>query len=260
MFPTPYPDVNALIDTLTAQMRAILGDRLIGVYLYGSLVTGGYTDDLSDVDLLAAIASDLTDAEFAALEAMHRGIVAAFPRWDDRIEIAYLSLYGLQTFKTEHSPIAVISPGEPFNRKTAGRDWLMNWYLVLEGLTLYGPPPQTIVAPISSAERAACVREHALAWPTWVKEADHLGFQAYAILTLCRALYTVTTGGHVSKQAAADWAADALPEWADLIRDALRWRLASRDATPAADARATLSETRRFVQAVTDRIRQMPEP
>ncbi len=255
--PTAYPDVNTLLDMLLARMRGVLGEELVGVYLYGSLVSGGYTPGVSDVDLLAAITRDLTDAEFAALEKMHHAVIGRFPDWGDRVEIAYLSLRGLQTFKTERSPIAVISPGEPFNLKTAGRDWLMNWYLVREGVTLYGPPPQEVIAPISSDERLQCVREHALAWPTWVKDANHLGAQAYAILTLCRALYTVTTGGHLSKQAAAEWAMDALPQWAPLIQNALVWRLASREPSDT-DASATLDETRRFVQNVVDRISTQP--
>ena len=258
--PTAYPDVNALLETLIARMQAVLGEKLVGVYLYGSLVTGGYSQGVSDVDLLAAITSDLSEAEFAALEKMHHGVIAHFPDWGDRVEIAYLSRHGLRTFKSQRSAIAVISPGEPFNLKTAGRDWLMNWYLVREGgVALFGPPPQEVIVPISSGERMECVREHALAWPMWVKDANHLGSQAYAILTLCRALYTVTTGGHVSKQAAAEWAMDALPEWAPLIQNALAWRLASRDDAPDVDATATLDETRRFVQDVADRIRKLQE-
>ncbi|MCC7206513.1 MAG: nucleotidyltransferase domain-containing protein, partial [Anaerolineae bacterium] len=125
--PTTYPDVNAVLDALLTSMRRILGDRLIGLYLYGSLVWGDFDPDTSDIDMLAALASDLDDAEFAAVQAMHARVAAEHPRWNDRIEVQYHSAEGLRTFKAKASPMANISPGEPFHRITAGRDWLMNW-------------------------------------------------------------------------------------------------------------------------------------
>jgi hypothetical protein len=37
---TPFPDVDALVDLLLARMEAILGQKLVGLYLSGSLATG----------------------------------------------------------------------------------------------------------------------------------------------------------------------------------------------------------------------------
>ncbi len=48
--------------------------------------------------------------------------------------------------------------------------------------------------------------------------------QAYAILTLCRALYTYKNGEQVSKKQAAKWAEQEFPEWSKLIQNALLWR------------------------------------
>lgn len=48
--------------------------------------------------------------------------------------------------------------------------------------------------------------------------------QAYAILTLCRALYTLKNKEQVSKLAAAHWATDFLPEYRNIISNALIWR------------------------------------
>src|SRR5262245_56771673 len=150
MQPTTYPHVNELIDILLKQMKTILGQKLVGFYLTGSLVTGDYDDDCSDVDLLAAISSELDDTEFNALKKMHDDIVLNNKRWDDRFEIAYVSLRGLKTFKTESSNIGIISPGEPFHIIEADRLWLPNWYMVREkGRTLFGPTPTDIIAPIS---------------------------------------------------------------------------------------------------------------
>jgi hypothetical protein len=51
------------------------------------------------------------------------------------------------------------------------------------------------------------------------------GVIAYTILTMCRALRTVRTGTHGSKQEAAAWTRERMPEWAWLVNVALECRL-----------------------------------
>lgn len=254
--PTAYAHINTLLERLLADMQAVLGDKLAGLYLYGSLVTGDYLEGVSDIDLLAAIRSDLEAAEFAALKHMHDHLVRDHPAWDDRIEVAYLSLHGLRTFKTQASRIGIISPGEPFHIIDAGNEWSINWYMVQEiGVTLYGPPPRDIIEPVSRKEFLGVVENHARHWRDWAKDMHSHGSQAYAIITLCRALYTLTHGEQVSKVRAATWAAQELPQWSALIHNALRWRQTSRDQTSDDhDAESTLPETLRFVNFMVDRI------
>jgi len=55
MKPTKYPQVNELISTLSSQMQEILGKKLIGLYLDGSLVMGDFDIDISDIDLTAVL-------------------------------------------------------------------------------------------------------------------------------------------------------------------------------------------------------------
>ncbi len=250
---TPYPEINQLLDDLLADVQTVLGEKLVGLYLAGSLVYGDFDPDHSDIDLLAVTATDIDEADFHALRQVHDDLIGRYTRWADRIEILYMSLAGLKTFRTERSQIAVISPGEPFNLKDAGREWLMNWYMMREqGRTLFGPPPETIIDPISMEEFTASVREHAHLWRGWIDGVAYRKSQAYAILTMCRTLYTVTTGEQGSKKRAARWAARELPEWAELINSALEWRIAQ-DET-GVDHAATLPETRRFIEYMADRI------
>src|SRR6185437_9796182 len=49
LFPTPYAEVNALLSMLLAQMQAILGERLVALYLCGSLSLGDFDPATSDV-------------------------------------------------------------------------------------------------------------------------------------------------------------------------------------------------------------------
>jgi predicted nucleotidyltransferase len=252
---TPYADVDQLLHKLLAQMQQILDNKLIGLYLYGSLITGDFDRNRSDIDLLAVLAADITDDEFDQLQQMHDDLVKQDTRWDNRIEVAYLTIAALETYKSHISTIAMISPGEPFHRKEAGREYLLNWHKVRErGIVLFGPSPKTIITPSTKEEFLQVVREHARAWREWVADAQSLPAQAYAILTLCRAWYADRSGEQVSKKKAAQWAEQQAPEWAPLIRKALLWREGWRDTEETEEL--VYPETVRFVNFVIDQIEQ----
>ena len=250
---TPYADINNLLASLLSRIRHILQAKLVGLYLYGSLTTGDFEPDSSDIDLLAATSSDVSDAEFDALRAMHLGFAQDNPVWDDRIDVQYLSVTALRTFRTQRSPIAIISTGEPFHMTEAGKEWLLNWYAVREeGVALFGPPAEALIGPITWEEYAACVRDYALKLADRTKGvADRKG-QAYAILSMCRALHVHRIGERVSKRQASLWAREELPQWADLIQSALAWREAWREQQ--VDHDATRAETIRFVNFVRAQI------
>jgi hypothetical protein len=246
--PPIEPRIQQVLNELRAGIAGVLGEQLVGLYLYGSLTTGDFTEGVSDVDLLAATAADLTDEQLERLREMHAALVGRYPAWDDRIEVAYLSTLGLRTFRTERSPIGIISPGEPLHRLSAGSDWLMNWYLVRSGgVTLHGPPPETLIPPVSIGEYVEAVRAHAGSMRDALRERRSIKEQSYAILTLSRALYTVRNGAYVSKQQAAAWAKQQLPAWSGLLDRALAWRS---DPDPREDPDAVFPETSRFVQEV----------
>jgi predicted nucleotidyltransferase len=69
--PTPNVDINQLLELLLSSMQKILGEKLVGLYLYGSLVIGDFDPTISDIDLVAALASDPDDKEFEALQKWH---------------------------------------------------------------------------------------------------------------------------------------------------------------------------------------------
>ena len=234
-------------------MRYILPEKLVGLYLYGSLVTGDFDHDISDIDLLAATSSDASDAEVEGLRAMHAVLAHDYKEWDDRLDVDYLSVTALNTFRTQTSRKPGISPGEPFLVKEVGEDWLMNWYMVREkGVALFGLPPKAIIDPITQEEFVQAVRKHAAAWGGGIEIRPSRKQQAYAILTMCRALYTQKNGEQVSKKQVALWAQHELPEWSRLIQRALEWREASREEQ--VDHAATYPESLRFVNFMRDQI------
>ncbi|MEZ0537616.1 aminoglycoside adenylyltransferase domain-containing protein [Caldicellulosiruptoraceae bacterium PP1] len=162
---------------------------------------------------------------------MHNQFVHEYKEWDDRIEVQYFSKQGLRDFKVKSSKMAVISPGEPLHFVSAGDEWLLNWYFVQDyGITLYGPKPSTFIETISKEEFIEAVKKHALEWEEYViNTKSSRPYQAYAILTMCRALYTLTFFEQTSKIKAANWAKNKLPEYAYLIEKAIEWRIDCRN-------------------------------
>ena len=254
MKPTKYPQVNELISTLSSQMQEILGKKLIGLYLDGSLVMGDFDIDISDIDLTAVLESNIDDGEFEALKKMHDELVLDHKERNDRIEVCYISLEALNSTRTKVMPIVNISPGEPFHRIETRKEWLMNWYLVREkSVTIFGPNPKFIIEPISKEEFLQNVQEHVKSWEDWIETMRNRYAQAYAILTICRALYAYKNGDQVSKKQAALWVQKELPAWAELIQNALVWRDAGKKDKNVNDE-SSYPETLRFVNFVRDQI------
>lgn len=82
--------VEALLEELQAGIKTALGPRLTELYLYGSAATGGFEPGISDVDLLAATAGDISDDDVDGLRAMHGALIQRRPVWNDRIEAVFL--------------------------------------------------------------------------------------------------------------------------------------------------------------------------
>jgi predicted nucleotidyltransferase len=244
---TSDPAVASLLGSIREAIVTATGSSLVGLYLFGSLATGDFDVAVSDIDLLAVLA-DTPSARLAShLRRMHADLAQANPEWDDRIEVIYISAQGLARCRTDTTTIAVISSGEPFQVIEAGRDWILNWYPAREsGVRLLGPSIDSLIPPIPSAESIDQVRRSLVGFTNRIPDDAPPGSQAYAILTMCRGLYAIRFGERLSKRAAASWAQQEFPQWADLIRQALGWRQRQWD-PDGQDGAATVAETRRFV-------------
>jgi predicted nucleotidyltransferase len=251
--PTPYPDVNATLGLLLARMRAVLGAKLVGLYLYGSLAAGDFDPASSDVDFVAATTARLDDGELAQVAAMHAEMVASGGKWGKRLEGAYFPLDALRRHNPRDMRHPFLSSTTPFGVHDLGWDWVINRQTLRErGVVVDGPPPATLIDPISRAELTHAVRmllrtdwSHYLDDPKLLRTRN---YQAFAIFTMCRALYALERGEFVSKSTAAAWAEQKLDaRWRPLVARARAWR-----ADKAVDD-AALAETLRFLRYAIER-------
>ena len=238
--PTPYPDINALLNELFESIQSILKAHFIGMYLDGSLASGGFDQD-SDVDFLVVCDIDISGDLFSELQAMHDRIARIDSPWAIQLEGTYISLAGLRRFDPAHAlhPNIERGEGERLKMVQLNQTWNVHRYILRErGITLAGPVPKTLVDPVLPAqlEQAMLLNlsgwaEHLLEDPAQMK---FRGYQSYIVLSLCRILYTLQNHDVVSKASAADWAMKMLGErWIPLFESALDGRQHSnRDASP----------------------------
>ena len=237
--------VAVVVEPLADELQVVLGSDLVGLYLYGSAVTGGFDDDVSDVDLVAVTERAADRLELERLRNVHDRVVERDRAWANRVEIVYVGRSALASFRAIDGTVAVISPGEPLHVTGPIRDWLQNWYLVRRtGLALVGPPPAGVIPSISHIEFMAGIRAYAAYLAASLDGDPGAGTIAYALLSTARALRTLETGEPCSKQEAAAWLRQRRPEAADLIDRALAIRLAG-----GSSEFADVSQRRRAVAA-----------
>ena len=161
------------------------------------------------------------------LTALHGVISAEAPEWDDHVEVDYVSVEaveGVLAGDTQEHPMVRISPGEPIHLLLADRHYLLNWRAACDhDHGIIGRSPVDVLPPISDDPVRAVVIEHAQQWPAWLGDARTPGFQAYAVLTMCRVLAYLRTGRQWSKHKAAVAEQELMPEWRGLISWADDW-------------------------------------
>jgi hypothetical protein len=229
--PTPYPEVNELLETLLSDVQSILSEELIGFYLDGSLALGDFDPTTSDVDFIAAIARPLSSPAFGALAAMHRRIRDSGRPMATELEGSYIHLSALCRHDTADAifPNLERGPQEVLKLKEHHSDWVIHRYTVREhGIVLFGPPPATLIDPVSADDvRMATAGVLRFWWATpeaaaYVRDAAPEVLAVYVAPTMCRALYALEYGAVVSKPVACRWAvATQDAHWRPIIEGAL---------------------------------------
>ncbi|MGH2537958.1 MAG: aminoglycoside adenylyltransferase domain-containing protein [Candidatus Promineifilaceae bacterium] len=243
-----------------AGARAILGGRFVGLYLYGSLASGGFEPGRSDVDFLVVSDGPLPAELTPALQALHSRLGADHPDWAARLEGSYIPRPALRRHdpaQARHLHLAIEANGQ-LRLEAHASDWIFQRHILREqGVVLAGPPPATFIDPVGPADLRRAVLDILAEWwagmPADPAPLQGLGYPAYAVLTMCRALYTLEHGALVTKAAAARWAQQALgPPWADLIGRALAGR--------PEDAAVSLAEALDFIRFTLARSREVAAP
>ncbi len=229
-YPTPYPEVNVVLKKLLSELQKILDNQFVGLYLHGSLASGDFNPQTSDIDFLVVADGRLSVEAFSALKEMHTLLREGGSKWSQKLEGAYIPKNDLRRQDPTNALVPWLGVDGHFALETLGNDWIIQrWILREKGIVLAGPLLKPMIDPVSADDLREAVRGSLREWwsPPFPSperfQSDE--YQAYAVLTMCRSLYVLELGTVASKSAAARWAMETLGElWAGLIVEAADWQ------------------------------------
>jgi aminoglycoside adenylyltransferase-like protein/nucleotidyltransferase-like protein len=245
--PTPYPEVNTILQVLLESVKSILESHFIGMYLDGSLTSNDFDED-SDIDFVVVTDEDISGDLFSELQEMHDRIATIDSPFAVQLEGSYISQQGLRRFDPKHALHPNIERGEGERLKMVYHDdwWIIHRYILLErGITIVGPALQTLIDPVSPDDLRQAMLSLLHGWATQIldnpNKISSRGYQSYVVLSLCRILYTLQFGDIVSKPVAAGWAKETLGDpWVSLIDRAWIGRHHSQSGADSEDINGTL--------------------
>lgn len=221
--PTPYPGLNDVLQDLVDSLQSILSGNFVGAYLQGSFAVSDF-DIHSDVDFIVVIEEELSDEQVGALQVMHERIYGLDSPWAQHLEGSYFpekilrdhSQRGKKLWYLDHGARSLI-------RSDHCNTLVVRWVIREKGVTLVGPPPETLVDPISANMLRLEIMEVITGWGREILDVAHRRYnnrfyQGYIVLNFCRMLHDLHTGVIGSKRAGAEWAKAHLdPSWSGLI-------------------------------------------
>jgi hypothetical protein len=221
----PPPPFDRILPAFVDDLRATLDGELVGAYLYGSAVSGGFDAAVSDLDVVVVTASPVDAQPFEAFAGIVERLQAREPGWAGRLDLVFVGRVTLADFRSGGGPFLEISHEEGLELKRRADEWLETWFLAREAdWPIIGPPPARLIPPISTDEFLHEVVK-GIPWfidPSRSKGTD--GWLGYRTLTLCRLLLSLESRATCSKDEGAAWAIERYPAHADLFRAALEVR------------------------------------
>lgn len=229
--PTVYPEINLLLGKLLAGAQSALREQFVGMYLYGSLASGDFNPDTSDVDFLIVTEGELSEERVHELEMLHQRLWASGLKWAAKLEGAYAPRQLIR----RHDPSAPPCPSvneRQFYVAHLGSDWVIQRHILREcGVVVAGPSPAELIDPVSGDEVRAAVIQIMKEWwepmlrnPAWLDERGP-EYKVYAVVSMCRVLYTLEHKEIASKPVSARWAIQQVEEaQRQQIEDALVWK------------------------------------
>ena len=226
--PTPHPDVNEVLNLLLTNAEEILQDQFVGMYLYGSLSSGDFNPETSDVDFLVVTEDSLAETKITQLKAMHERIWSSGFTRAARLEGSYVPKGLIRRHDPNGAPCPTVNEGK-FYVARHGSDWIIQRHVVREcGIVLAGPDPKELIDPVTPGDIRGAVLGVLNEWwfpmledPSWLREHQS-NYHGYTVITMCRALHALQNGMIVSKPVAIKWAKEKLSsQWHKLIDQAV---------------------------------------
>jgi predicted nucleotidyltransferase len=221
-------EINQFINKYINSLLNELENRIIGIYLFGSLTYGGFDKKRSDIDIVVITDKMFKEPEINILKDIHTNLYKYNSKWAKRFETSYTPLEMLK----EKEPPIIPRPyygGVFYDEATYGNEWLINNYLLYKyGKALYGPKFAEILQyqiDIKDVQNS-CAKDFHKEWEPKINDNEWLNnshYQSYIILNCCRIVYTLSNGELANKNISSKWTKENNKQWETLITEAEEW-------------------------------------
>jgi Nucleotidyltransferase domain len=247
-------EVKPLLERFAASVADVI--PLVALWAHGSLALGDFQPGRSDLDLVAIVAADISDAQREQLQRTHEALICD-EELADKLHCSYVVRDQLANAGRCHVTWAMDElferPVSPVSRRELRQG----------GLCLYGPEPAALVPAITDQELNDYVRVNLRDYwypktakpELWLRDI----WVDLGLLTLARASVTLQDGRLISKREALEVLA-RLGAPADVVHDIYQRRYAAEQPIPEQwrSRRAHLART--FVRAGIARVLQTDRP
>ncbi len=238
---------------------APLGDRIHGVYLYGSLALGAWNPVVSDIDAVVLTVGEWTSDEIDRLAEIHADLAKALPL-ANRLEAIYFPLERLGETTSPTPPYPAFRDGQ-FHPATHGDVNAVTWWMFAHhGVRLAGPEPEDLPIRTTWDDVRAAMRYNLdVYWERRVRLPGGLRFLTdegveFGVTTVARILTTLEDGEIIGKDAALDHWRGKLPgRWRPLLDETRRLREASNAYGVYRTRLGRMREARAFIRYVQER-------
>ena len=247
--PTPYPELNSVLEDLVTRIRGALDDVFVGAYLQGSFAVGDF-DRYSDVDFIIAVRDELSTDRVIPLQAIHQRVYGLHSEWARHLEGSYFPAATLRDYRQRAKPLWYLDHGSrSLVRSDHCNTLVVRWIIREHAIRLAGPNPATLVDPIPIDALRQEIAETIRSWGEQILDQPqryrNRFYQGFIVLNYCRMLHDLVVGHPGSKRAGAAWAKTTLDSaWFALIDRAWGGRpnpaVAVREPPDAADFESTL--------------------
>jgi hypothetical protein len=219
------------LSILLEEISNILGKDFLGMYLHGSLALKDFVPERSDLDIVIVLQDELSKDQLMSINIMHEKLILDNIPYSDRMECTYIPVNSLKKYSQDKAYFHCLHVGGNFYIDGFG---IIEKHVLREkGIVIRGSDPKTFIKPVNEKDLKNAANESLKVW--WLpKLKDHAllmndDYQVYAILTMCRAFYTIKTGEITSKSKAANFVInDMANKYSFLITEALTWKIGNK--------------------------------
>lgn len=210
---TKYKEINDLLRQLLLQIQSILANEFVGMYIGGSLASNSFNNETSDIDCYIITSKVLSENMVRKIEAMHNQFYSNKLKYVKKIEASYIPQKDLLDFDPQGMR-PYFNEGRYYLGQY-GNNYLIELFVLREkGISIAGPDIKGLIKEISTQNLKAAIQKNLYEyWESNLIDSSKFkrsDYQVFAILTMCRTLYSLETGKITPKIDAAQWAMQRL--------------------------------------------------